>query len=162
VQDITNSMLEFKEAIRHAWNTYFALLCESPMSPDIQMAFSQIERGLFSAIVLNPLGMTERVVEYRKKSLSWILVTPFDYLDTYPVQFGTRDSSGNIIWSLPTSIAVDDNRTFEFFDFFDWYPYGFIDLSYIRAQVNPSTDQSNTQGSLVLIKQQYCHFLFKE
>ena len=161
MKDITHSMLEFKDAIRHAWNTYFAL-SEAPMSPEIQEAFSQVERGFFSAIVLAPMDATLLVREYREKSLPWLVVRPFEYLQECPVQFGKRDNLGNTIWEMPSNIAIDDHVAFEFFDFFDWNPFGFVDLSYVRARVAAFPRQSNIQGSLVLIEQRFCQFLFAE
>ena len=116
MRDITSTMLEFKEALRHSWNTYFVKIA-SPMSPDIQEAFGQVERGLFRAIVLAPLGVSERVKEYREKPLSWIVVTPSEHLEECPVQIGERDSSGNTTWGMPISLSVDDSVTFDFFDF---------------------------------------------
>jgi hypothetical protein len=64
-KDITDEMLKFKEAVRHSWNTYF-VGCDSPMSPDIQQAFGELERGLLRAIVLVPLGEASRAIEYRQ------------------------------------------------------------------------------------------------
>jgi len=159
VQDITNSMLEFKEAIRHSWNTYFAG-SDSPMSPEIQEAFEQVESGFLCAIVLAPLGVSERARDYRKKPLSWLIVKPADYLHECPIQIGERESSGNMRWGIPLSLAVDDRTTFEFFDFFDWYSYGFIDLSYVRVRVGSLPSNPTAQGSLALIEQGYCRFLF--
>lgn len=160
MQDITSPMLEFKEAIRHSWNTYFAK-SDSPMSPEIQEAFEQVEAGLLRAIVLAPLGVSERANEYRTKSLSWLIVKPADYLQECPVQIGERESSGNTTWGTPVSLAVDGRATFEFFDFFDWYPYGLIDLPYVRVRVDSLPSHPTAQGLLALIEQRYCRFLFR-
>ena len=159
MQDITISMLTFKEAIRHSWNTYFAQ-SNSPMSPEIQEAFERVESGLLCAIVLAPLGVLDRLSDYREKPLSWLMVKPVDYLHECPVRIGTRESTGNVSWGMPVSLAVDDRTTFEFFDFFDWDPYGLIDLPYVRVRVSSLPSTPTAQGSLALIEQCHCRFLF--
>ena len=159
MQDISNSMLEFKDAIRHVWNAYFAE-CDSPMAPDIQSAFESIELGLFQALVLIPLGKSDTIDQYRRQALPFILVRPADGLCDLPLQVGERDANGNVSWDTPISISVDDQVSFEFFDYFDWYPYGYMDLPYVRARVASLPSQPNLQGAMVLIQQIYCRFGF--
>jgi hypothetical protein len=130
------------------------------MSPEIQEAFAQVEVGLLCAIVLAPLGASERASEYRKKPLSWLIVKPADYLHECRMQIGERESSGNMRWGMPVSLAVDDRTTFEFFDFFDWDPYGIIDLPYVRVRIGSLPSNTTAQGSLALIEQRYCRFVF--
>lgn len=155
MQDISNSMLEFKDAIRHVWNAYFAK-SDSPMSPEIQDAFALVEEGLFSAIVLIPLGIPERASEYRKHPLSFILVKPAEYLQKFPLRVCKREENGNTTVEEPISISVDEQSAFEFFDYFDWYPYGHIDLPYVRARVASLPSQPSLQGAMVLIEQIHC------
>jgi hypothetical protein len=159
MQDITTNMLTFKEAMRHAWNTYFAG-GEAPMSPDVQEAFAQVEKGLFAATVLLPLGVPDRVSEYRAGPLSWIVVSPVEGLPEMPVQVGARDGRGNMKWAPSIKVPVDDRLGFEFFDFFDWYPYGRIDLSYVRVRIRQLPSHPDAQGSMALIEQRHCRFSF--
>ncbi len=159
MQDISNSMLEFKDAIRHVWNAYFAKN-GSPMSAEIQRAFENIELGLFQALVLTPLGAYDRADQYRKKALPFILVKPANGLCDLPLQVGERDDRGNTTWGMPISVSVDDQSTFEFFDYFDWYPYGYVDLPYVRARVASLPSRPSLQGAMVLIEQIHCRFSF--
>jgi len=158
-EEITDQMLEFKEAIRHTWNSYFAK-GDSSMSPEIQEAFRSVEEGLFGAIVLAPLGMAERANEYRKSPLSFILVRPAEFLQELPLQVFEQEENGNSKVSMPISVAVDDLSAFEFFDYFDWYSYGHVDLPYVRARVASLQSQPKLQGALVLIEQTHCRFSF--
>lgn len=157
MEDITDQMLEFKEAIRHAWNTHFAKT-DAPMSPDIQAAFRSVELGLLGAIVLAPFGMSERVSEYRQHPLPFIVVRPAQYLLELPLQVFEEQAGGNNSVGMPITVAVDDQSTFDFFDFFDWYSYGHVDLPYVRARVTSLQARPNLQGSLVLIEQVHCRF----
>lgn len=159
MQEITDSMLIFKEAVRHSWNTYFAHGL-SPMSPDVQEAFGEIERGLFRGIVLTPLGVADRADEYRSKPLPWLLAQPQGDLSECPLQFGEVDANGNTRWGSPVQLPMTKLIAFEFFDFFDWDPYGVIDLPYVRARVRDLPSKADVPGSIVLIEQRNCEFLF--
>jgi len=161
MDDISDLMLEFKEAIRHSWNTYFAP-SRSPMSADIQEAFNNVEIGLFQAIVLSPLGIFERAREYRKHPLSFIIVKPVSELREVPMQIGSRDAKNNIKWGMPISIDAQSDMTLEFYDFFDWYSYGHIDLPYVRVRVRDLPGQNKLQGNIALIEQHVCRFFFSK
>ncbi|MDR2260031.1 MAG: hypothetical protein LBE06_03675 [Azoarcus sp.] len=158
MQDITDKMLLFKEAVRHAWNTYF-VQCDSPMSPQIQMAFEEVERGLLRGIVLAAVGLSERASEYRQRPLPWLVVEPIKETRELPLQLGKVDDEGNTRWGMPIALSITGRTVFEFFDFFDWYPYGMVDLPYIRARVFDLPSKPDSRGSIVLIEQRYCRFL---
>jgi len=161
MRDITNLMLEFKEAVRHSWNMYFAK-SDSPMSPEIQNAFEHVELGLFQAIVLTPMGALDRTDLYRKQPLPFILAKPHKVHRELPLQVGMRDENGNTSWATSITVSVDSQSSFEFFEFFDWYPYGYIDLPYVKARVASLESKPSLEGSMVLIEQVYCCFSFIE
>jgi hypothetical protein len=158
MENITDKMLLFKEAIRHSWNAYFAG-SDSPMSPEIQEAFGEVERGLLRGIVLAPMGLSERASEYRQKPLSWLVVEPADEVRELPLQLGKIDDIGNTYWSLPLVLPIKGYVSFQFFDFFDWcHTYGILDMPYIRARVIDLPGKPENCGSIALIKQYYCRF----
>ena len=156
--DITEQMLEFKEAIRHVWNTYFAGSV-APMSPETQDAFSSIERALLRVLVLAPHGVGELADSYRLRVSSNILIKPARSLMEMPIQFGHKEPNGNIVWDTETMLKVDTGTQFGFFDFFDWYPYGRVDLPFVRARELPNTDEKSLGGKIALIEQVYCQFM---
>jgi hypothetical protein len=158
--DVTDEMLLFKEAVRHSWNLYF-MQCDSPMSLEIQEAFEEVERGLLRGIVLASAGLTERAGEYRQKPLSWLMVELADGVQELPLQFGEVDEIGNTRWKIPVVLPMGGRARFEFFDFFDWNPYGMIDLPYVRARVVDLPGKPDAQGSMALIEQRYCRFLIR-
>jgi hypothetical protein len=160
MQDVTDEMLLFKEAVRHSWNAYF-VQCDSPMSPEVQEAFEEVERGLLRGIVLAPVGLSERAGEYRKKPLSWLVVELADGVQELPLQLGEVDGVGNTRWNMPVVLPMEGRASFEFFDFFDWHPYGVVDLPYVRARVVDLPGKPDSRGSMALIEQRYCRFLIK-
>lgn len=157
MKDITEQMLEFKEAIRHSWNSYFAK-SSAPMSPDIQEAFRSVELGLLNAIVLAPLDMSARVNEYRKHPLPFIVIRPAQYLQELPLLVFEKQAGSDNSTVTPVTVVVGGQSAFEFFDYFDWYSYGHVDLPYVRASVASLQTRPGLQGSLVLIEQMHCRF----
>ncbi len=156
--DVTEQMLEFKEAVRHTWNSYFANSNE-PMSSEIQEAFSGIERALLRVLVLAPQGMGDLADSYRLRVLSNILIKPAPLLVEMPIRFGHREPNGNIVWDAETALKVDEDTQFGFFDFFDWYPYGHVDLPFVRVRELPHTDDKSLEGKIALIEQIHCKFM---
>ena len=156
--DITHPMLEFKEAVRHTWNSCFAS-SDDPMSPETQEAFSSIERALLRVLVLAPHGVGDLADSYRLRVLSSVLVKPAYAPGEMPIRFGLRDQNRNVVWDEETTIKVDDSTQFHFFDFFDWYPYGYVDLPFVRARGLPQIGNESNEGKLILIEQRHCQFM---
>ena len=158
--DITNKMFDFKEAIRHIWNTYFATSV-SPMSPEIQDAFSSIERALLRVLVLGPHGLGDLADSYRLRVFENILIMPARSLIEMPVRFGHNDPNGNILWEMKTMLGIEPNTRLGFYDFFDWDPYGRVDLPFVRVRELPSTDRNSKGGRIALIEQIHCQFMLE-
>jgi hypothetical protein len=151
-------MLEFKEAVRHTWNSYFANSNE-PMSSETQEAFSNIERALLRVIVLAPYGMGDLADSYRLRTLLDILIKPARSLVEIPIRFGHSEPNGNIIWDIETALKVVEDTQFCFFDFFDWNPYGHVDLPFVRVRELPYTGNKSLGGKIALIEQIHCEFM---
>lgn len=128
------------------------------MSPEIQEAFGEIDQGLMRGIVLAPLGMANRSNEYRRGPLSWLVVQPSEHLQEWSVQYGEVDAAGNTRWSMPLVLPTTGQIVFEFFDFFDWRPYGVIDLPYVRVRIRDLPSRPDLQGLMALVPQRYCRF----
>jgi len=156
--DITEQMLEFKEAVRHTWNSYFANSNE-PMSSETQEAFSDIERALLRVLVLAPHGMGDLADSYRLRVLSNVLIQPVYAPGEMPIQFGHKEPNGNFVWDIETTLKVDEDTQFHFFDFFDWYPYGHVDLPFVRVRTPPQVDDQARGGRIALIEQRHCKFM---
>ena len=151
-------MLEFKEAVRHTWNSCFVNSNE-PMSSETQEAFSDIERALLRVLVLAPHGMGDLADSYRLRVFSNILIKPARSLVEMPIQFGHKEPNQNIVWDVETMLKVDEDTQFCFFDFFDWYPYGHVDLPFVRVRELPHADDKSLGGKIALIEQIHCKFM---
>ena len=149
MENITEDVLRFKEAVRHVWNAYL-VEADSPMSPELQESFEKIERELLRVLVLLPSGIPEMADSYRVAPMPIRLQTRAG-ISEVPVQFGSLDANKNMRWELPAAIPAADVSKYQFIEFFDWNPYGRIDLSYVKAR--------SGDGRLALIEQMYCDFV---
>lgn len=95
--------------------------------------FEVIERELLREMVLRNLGVDEGATSYRKGPIEGLYVRAKEYLTEVPVQFASVVADGNVRWTEPTIVPVDGLNRAEFFDFFDWNPYGPRDFSCVRA-----------------------------
>lgn len=154
--EIAAQMLGFKEAIRHNWNTYFAPGHQSMLAAK-QDAFASIERALLRVLVLESHGMGAIAEEYRTRVLHEILVRPAHCSGRIPIRYGRGEADGNFTWDQEVLVPVDSTTDFHFYDFFDWYPYGYVDLPLVRVRT------TNLQGAgdakMALLEQHHCRFI---
>jgi hypothetical protein len=149
MENITEDMLRFKEAVRHLWNAYF-LEVGSPISVELLESFEKIERELLRALVLLPSGVPDAADNYRRGSMPIFLQAKVGLLDV-PVQFGSADANLNMKWELPCAVPITVISHYQFIEFFEWNPYGHIDLCYVKAKVS--------DGRFALVEQIHCDFI---
>lgn len=136
--DITVEMSRFKEASRHLWNTYLVPAGGSASIATIQ-AFEEIERALLKELVLRELGADARAADYRRGPTKGIVVRPNEYLTDIPLQLAEVMENKSVRWSESRRVPVGTLGEIEFYDFFDWNPYGLRDFSFVRAVVEGSS-----------------------
>ncbi|MBM0103465.1 hypothetical protein JM946_01865 [Steroidobacter sp. S1-65] len=66
-----------------------------------------------------------------------------------------------MIWRVRENLPTAGNVFAEFYDFFDWAPYGYIDLAYVRARV-VDAQLIVAKGPSVLIEHVYCEFYIRD
>jgi hypothetical protein len=91
--------------------------------------------------------------------LSNILIKPVSVPGELPIRLGHKVTNGNVMWDEETTIKVDEDTQFHFFDFFDWYQYGQVDLPFVRARMLPQSEDNLGEGQRALIEQRHCKFI---
>ena len=150
-EDVTESMLCFRDAAVHVWNTYLRLAGD-PMSEDIQTARDTIEIELIRTIVFFPFNISDKADGYRRGPLLEIEVLPKVIYNEVPVQIGDEGDDGNIYWSDTIMCKSMNFPVLNFIDFFDWDPYGHVNMASVRAA-------STVEGRTYLIEDMYCRFV---
>lgn len=159
--NISAEMLEFKEAVRNSWNSYFAKYRED-RSLDAFMFFSDLEISLFWAIVVNPLNLDIDPRSFRKKPFDKILLVTKDICSEFPISYGKVQDNGNVVWTLPSVIRSHKDQLFKFYDFFDWSEFGYIDYAYIRCLVENSPQDEHFTGAYGLLETRYIDFIYSD
>lgn len=162
MRDITISMLQFKEAIRHVWNVNFAP-ARANQAPEMQDAYDTICKALLNTLVLHgTTNAADRSELYRVHPLPFILIYPVEQLQRLPIRIGELDAANNTVYSEPSDFEVDQDSRIEFYDFFSWSHRAYVDLPYVRAKIAALPTAPSVAGRVALIEQQYCRFMLTE
>lgn len=115
--------------------------------------YEQIDRLLFSAIVLDPLDLGETNVEHLGiEPLSFLRVKPREGFTTLSIAFSVPPGGSNRLWGVPESVQVSQNAHFGFIQFFDWDVYGFAAYPYFRVRVDRHSELPARSGQDGLIE----------
>jgi hypothetical protein len=157
-EEITEQMLAFKEAIRNAWNVYFAKLT-SPASTEVQDAYQTLEIAFLRALVLAECGIvTHKATQYRAEVMPWLIVEPDPNVQFIPLSFAARsEETGAASWSRMEPVATE-GLEIEFLDFFDWRQYEFNDLRYVRGRLRACPSRVELVGKKVMVEEHHCRF----
>lgn len=156
LNDITSVMLQFRESVRHNWNTYFQD-ADEPMGPEIQEAFTLVEQGLFQGIVLCKCAYVSPC-RYREAPLPFIQVVPRPEMLDLEFQIGFLGSSSNA-WDSPVRFKVEGSTKLEFVQFFDWNPYEQINMSLVQVYIARMDARPDLVGAHALIAEHEIRFL---
>lgn len=157
VDDITDLMLKFREAVRHSWNAFFTD-ASSPMSPDIQSAFDLMEQGFFQGIVLDGCDLSDETIKYRRAPLPFVHVVPRPEILELFVSIGQKNPRG-VAWKAPAPLQLAKEDQLEFVRFFDWNPYEQISMSLVEVRIAKMSSHPELVDARGLIEAHEVRFL---
>src|SRR5437588_7297610 len=100
MRDITDILLEYREAKRHLWNTYFVGRVHSLRDCGALDHYEQIDRHLFYSLVLEELGKGSYEIKFfRNEPLPFVKVLPRDMQVEVPLILGESGDSASRIWN---------------------------------------------------------------
>lgn len=149
MDDVTARMDEFREAVRHLWNTHLRRLAEPEQDWDIRDEFNSVAVTLFRVLVLRPLGREDW--EYLpdqfadRKPLPFLRVVAKSASDLH---INRETTSG--YWDFP---VVDPGELdLHFLRFFDWWELGHRDFAYYRVRIAGSQNYPALVGKDALVR----------
>jgi hypothetical protein len=167
MRDVSSLFLAFREAARHLWNTAFYRPdphSEGAVAWDRRDAFSRVATELFSAIVLEPLGATDRRLapmwEHAAAPLTCFEVDP-SATTAIPIMIN-RASPLTGYWDDPVSQIAPGEARMQFVSFFDWDELGFRDFQYVETLIVDFPAHPGLVGRYALIQFGYASFRFIE
>lgn len=162
MQDVTPLFHTYRECVQHLWNTYFLPVAGPTQDWDIRDEFDTVSRGIFSAIVLRPLGACDREL-----APAWSAAPlPLLGFRVVPViGHGTpilinRDLPRSGYWDHPVAEVRPEDVELHLLRFFDFDQLGSRDYGYLEVLVQASPRYPEIVGRTALIEISNAKILF--
>jgi hypothetical protein len=116
VKVVTPFLLEYLEAKRHLWNVHFRGRFKSLMKSSPLDEYEQIDRLLFTVIVLDELGLPRTMInDYGRQPLPLLRVKPKTRSPVVSMMFCTPLPGGNRSWEARESVTVAEFAGYPFY-----------------------------------------------
>lgn len=145
MRNITEIVQEYLEAKRHIWNTYFRSKAISLKECSPLDQYEEIDKLLFKALVIHEISNPSEPEKYFR-------VKAREGLSLLQLSISEPITSNNRVWNKSNYFEVSKNSSFEFIDFFDWVPYGFVTYPYIRIKIDEQSKLPDLIGREALIE----------
>ena len=147
---ILESINKYRECVRSIWNIYFLNNFQINQDWILIDSFNRIKQDLFQSIVLYQLeeDMPDFVLGY---PINKIKIIPADNICwEIPVSINREKGINSGYWDHPIT-KINSYADISFINFFDWNPYGFIDMSKIIAVISDYPENQNLIGHCLII-----------
>ncbi len=152
MKDITIVLDRYREACRHLWNTYFYANDDmSSYSGQMLDQFEEIQELLFVTLVLEKVATASYADQFKKEALPFLRVVPTSEHGV-PIMIERPSRDGNRYWDEPVNRVKPSDVTLHFIDYFDWNPYGHIDLKYYKVTIVAFLSHQDLVGREALIE----------
>jgi hypothetical protein len=158
---MTDLLNLYRECVRSIWNTYFFEQYKVTENSDFIESFCKIKQELFDSIVLIPVLADSEAFDYVLGfPCSRIKIIP-RHMNSWDIPVDINRSKGEIggYWDHPIS-RINSQADLVFIDFFDWNPYGFIDMSRIVAEILDYPENPSLIGHRLIVESIYVDFIF--
>jgi hypothetical protein len=148
--DVTDLMLNYRECVRHLWNTYFRREAQPQQDWDLRDEFYDAALVLFKALVLRGLDVGD------------VKLLPDYFADQAPIMFLRLevDGSSEILvnrtgssgyWDDPVTVVQQGDCDLRFIQFFDFDDLGFRDFRFYRVRIVGSSRYRHLVGRDALL-----------
>ena len=160
--DVTPLFSTYRECVRHLWNVYFRPIAEPTPNWDVRDEFDAISLSIFSSLVSQPLGASDR-----KLAPAWSgEPAPLTCFRIVPaVDHGTpilinRDLPRCGYWDHPVSRVRPGDVELHLLRFFDFDEIGCRDYEYLEVVVHASSTYPDIVGRAALIEFRHAKIFF--
>ena len=160
MKDVTSLFDDYRECVRHLWNTYFRERAGDGPDWQVRFHFDEIAGKVFAALVLYPL------VVFDGCELPGSETKPLAFLHVVPASSG-----GAQIWVPRTTshnlqeehiVIRPRELDLRFISFFDFDSLGHRDFQYYQLRVLASQVHPDLVGRDAFLERQYAKVLFDE
>lgn len=164
MDDVTHLFNNYRECVRHLWNTYFRPIAEPTQDWDVRDEFDTIARSLFSSLVMRPLRVFDHELSPacspEPSGLLGFRIVPTIEHGT-PI-FINRDLPRSGYWDHPVSRVRPSEIELHLLRFFDFDEIGYRDFRYYEVAIHASSAYPDTVGRAALIEFDHARVLFSK
>ena len=153
-QVVTKLVNNYRECVRSIWNSYFLQPFSYTQDFELVDSFKRVREELFRSIVLCPvvedipddflLGLPSPLVK----------IVPTSVSGDMPVMINRTRGETHGYWDHPIS-TLKAGADLLFVDFFDWNPYGFLDMSLVIAEISDCPEHPDIVGHRLIADLRY-------
>ncbi len=166
MKDISLLVNKYRETVRHLWNTSFFVGDElSDYSQDTLDYFQRIDQLLFSSLVLEKIGLQAFEKEYDREILS----KPLEFIHVVPsaedgvqILINRSGPPATGYWDDPINRVKPLEVDLRFLGYFDWNPYGHLNLQYYRVRIMACLPHPHLVGRDALLETSNARVLFDD
>ena len=155
---ITDLVNEYRDCCCAIWNNHFMKRFNDCQEWGVVDCFNVIKEELFRGVVLvSELGneVSNFSLGFPSKLITVML------LNRTPVQINRNknavnnaDYSSAGYWDYPLT-ELDSRATLLFVDFFDWNPYGLLNMKLVMCEILENPDRPDVEGHRLLVDLDY-------
>jgi hypothetical protein len=164
MDDVTPLFSTYRECVRHLWNAYFMPVAAPTQDWDIRDEFDTVARGIFSSLVLRPLGASGRELapawSAEPAPLVGFRVDPVVEQGT-PIHIN-RHLQRSGYWDHPVTQVRPADAELHLLRFFDFDQLGHRDFEYFEVVVRSSPKYPEIVGRAALIEFTSAKVLFSK
>ena len=161
MRDITNKLFVYLEAKRHLWNAYFVNVFNSLYECSPLEEYEEIDRLLFSALVLKDINKTllfDKNFKFGEMPFPYLMVIPKEGIDKMNVMVCAPSSHK---WEF-VNLLFDKNVQLSFIEFFEWDRYAYTTYPYFRVRIMRYDKKQEIVGWDALIETKDARIFFVE
>lgn len=147
--------MEYREATRHIWNTYFVGKVKSLYECGILDYYEMIDKNLFYAIVLEAINRGSYKIDYfRSQPIPFLRVAIREEIDRFSMMISESQNEGSKQWSKPIELISIKKAEFSFIECFEWDRYGYASYPYYLVRIQKLPKYPHFVGREALIETQ--------
>lgn len=162
MKNITSSINNYRECVRHLWNIHFFYKLKEERIYDAKDEFDDICVSLFSSLVLKPIGCAslEKAKAYQRiqDPINCLFVTLVSE-SGLPIHVN-RELPPSGYWDYYAGLIRPDDVDMRFIDCFDFGQYQFRDFEYYKVRIVASKMNAEFIGRDALIRASHAEIFY--
>ncbi|MDH3475565.1 MAG: hypothetical protein OEM59_17940 [Rhodospirillales bacterium] len=156
MKDITPLLDRYRECSRNLCNEHFRLEEDADFmrKADAYDRFAEVDKVLFSALVLVDIGMASHAEKYGVEPLPFLRVIP-GAPGPSPIHINRPSPDGNRYWDEKVDRVTGDEAGLIFVSYYDYNIYGFLDHEFYMTRITTFDRHPHLVGRDALMRVGY-------